>query len=68
MREEGFEEVVVQAVGFPADHLEVYYDLDLEAQATAKEVGLRLIRARSLNADLDYIQVLKELVEAAWLR
>ncbi|RTI54141.1 ferrochelatase [Thermus scotoductus] len=68
LREEGFEEVVVQAVGFPADHLEVYYDLDLEAQATAKEVGLRLLRARSLNADLDYIQVLKELVEAAWLR
>ncbi|TBH20084.1 ferrochelatase [Thermus thermamylovorans] len=68
LREGGFEEVVVQAVGFPADHLEVYYDLDLEAQATAREVGLRLLRARSLNADPDYIQVLKELVEAAWLR
>ena len=68
LREEGFEEAVVQAVGFPADHLEVYYDLDLEAQATAEEVGLRLLRARSLNADLDYIEVLKDLVEAAWLR
>lgn len=68
LKEEGFEEVVVQAVGFPADHLEVYFDLDLEAQATASEVGLRLLRARSLNADLDYIQVLKDLVEAAWLR
>lgn len=68
LKEEGFEEAVVQAVGFPADHLEVYYDLDLEAQATAERVGLRLLRARGLNADLDYIQVLKELVEAAWLR
>ncbi|MCX7849154.1 ferrochelatase [Thermus sp.] len=68
LREEGYEEAVVQAVGFPADHLEVYYDLDLEAQATAAEAGLRLLRARSLNADLDYIQVLKDLVEAAWLR
>nr|WP_279231554.1 ferrochelatase [Thermus thalpophilus] len=68
LREEGFAEVVVQAVGFPADHLEVFYDLDLEAQATAEAVGLRLLRARSLNADLDYIQVLKDLVEAAWLR
>lgn len=68
MKEEGHEEVVVQAVGFPADHLEVFFDLDLEAQATAQEVGLRLIRARSLNADLDYIHVLKDLVEAAWLR
>ncbi|MGQ9693070.1 MAG: ferrochelatase [Thermaceae bacterium] len=68
LKEEGFEEVVVQAVGFPADHLEVLYDLDLEAQATAKRLGLRLLRARSLNADLDYIQVLKERVEAAWQR
>ena len=68
LREEGYTEVVVQAVGFPADHLEVFYDLDLEAQATAEAVGLRLLRARSLNADLDYIQVLKDLVEAAWLR
>ncbi|WP_353512091.1 ferrochelatase [Thermus sp. LT1-2-5] len=68
LREEGYAEAVVQAVGFPADHLEVFYDLDLEAQATAAEVGLRLLRARSLNADLDYIQVLKDLVEAAWLR
>jgi len=66
--EEGFAEAVVQAVGFPADHLEVFYDLDLEAQATAEAVGLRLLRARSLNADLDYIEVLKDLVEAAWLR
>ncbi|KGQ22769.2 ferrochelatase [Thermus filiformis] len=68
LKEEGYEEVVVQAVGFPADHLEVFYDLDLEAQATAERLGLRLLRARGLNADLDYIQVLKELVEAAWLR
>ena len=68
LKEEGYEEVVVQAVGFPADHLEVFFDLDLEAQATANEVGLRLLRARSLNADLDYIHVLKDLVEAAWLR
>ncbi len=39
LKEEGFEEAVVQAVGFPADHLEVFYDLDLEAQATAREVA-----------------------------
>jgi len=43
-------------------------DLDLEARSTAEAVGLRLLRARSLNADLDYIEVLKDLVETAWLR
>ncbi len=67
LAEEGFKEAVVAAVGFPADHLEVFFDLDLEAQATAQALGLRLLRARSLNADPDYIELLAELVEAAWL-
>lgn len=63
---QGFSEVVVTAVGFPSDHLEVFYDLDYEAQNTAARLGLRLLRTRSLNADLDYIEVLRDLVLRAW--
>ncbi|AEB11883.1 ferrochelatase [Marinithermus hydrothermalis] len=63
---EGVREVVVAAVGFPADHLEVLYDIDYEAQEAAKQLGMRLVRARSLNADEDYIRVLKDVVERAW--
>ncbi len=65
---EGFDEVVVTAVGFPSDHLEVFYDLDYEAQNTASELGLRLLRTRSLNADPDYIEVLRDLVLREWMR
>jgi protoporphyrin/coproporphyrin ferrochelatase len=64
--EQGYKEVVVTAVGFPSDHLEVYYDLDYEAQKTASGLGMRLVRTRSLNADLDYIEVLRDLVSKKW--
>lgn len=61
----GVKECVVAAVGFPADHLEVLYDLDLEAQAKATQLGVRLVRAKSLNADPDYIEALAQIVESA---
>ncbi len=63
---QGFSEVVVTAVGFPSDHLEVFYDLDYEAQNTATRLGLRLLRTRSLNAEPDYIEVLRDLVIREW--
>jgi ferrochelatase len=63
---QGYREVVVTAVGFPSDHLEVYYDLDYEAQQTAGKLGMRLVRTRSLNADLDFIEVLRDLVSRKW--
>jgi ferrochelatase len=43
--------VVVCAQGFTADHLEVLYDLDIEAAAVAAELGIAFSRTRSLNAD-----------------
>lgn len=43
--------VVVCAQGFTADHLEVLYDLDIEAAHLAAELGLSFSRTRSLNAE-----------------
>jgi len=36
---------VVAPVGFVSDHMEVIYDLDIEAQKVAKEIGLKMVRA-----------------------
>ncbi|MGH2349457.1 MAG: ferrochelatase [bacterium] len=60
---EGVEEVVVCPVGFVADHLEVLYDIDVEAQTAAVGLGLRLVRAPSLNDGDDFIAALADLVE-----
>ncbi len=52
---EGVTQVVVCPVGFVADHLEVLYDIDIEARAVAGSVGVRLERARSMNDDPTFI-------------
>jgi ferrochelatase len=61
----GIRELVVRPVGFVADHLEVLYDIDIEAQAVAREAGVRLERARSMNTDPIFIAGLVDVAEAA---
>jgi ferrochelatase len=61
----GVNELVVCPVGFVADHLEVLYDIDIEAQAVAREVGIRLERARSMNDDPTFIAGLADVASAA---
>jgi ferrochelatase len=46
---DGKQSVVVAPIGFLADHVEILYDLDIEAAGWAKELGLSLTRTRSLN-------------------
>jgi ferrochelatase len=58
------EGVLVCAQGFTADHLEVLYDLDVEAARVASEVGLAFARTRSLNADPTVMAALTDRVIA----
>jgi ferrochelatase len=62
---DGVRDLVVCPVGFVADHLEVLYDIDIEAQEVAHEVGIRLERARSMNDDPVFIAGLADVAEAA---
>jgi ferrochelatase len=57
-----FVRVVVAPIGFLADHLEILYDLDIEARARATGLGLELQRTESLNDSEDFIDVLEGLV------
>lgn len=54
--------VLSAPIGFVSDHLEVLYDLDIEAQALASELDLRLMRIDSLNSDPAYMSVLSDVV------
>jgi protoporphyrin/coproporphyrin ferrochelatase len=62
---EGVRGIVVRPVGFVADHLEVLYDIDIEAQAVARAAGIRLERARSMNTDPTFIAGLADVAAAA---
>jgi protoporphyrin/coproporphyrin ferrochelatase len=61
---EGAKAVVVCPAGFTSDHLEVCYDLDIEAKARAEELGLAFARTASLNDDPRIAAALAELVVA----
>jgi len=59
---EGVRKVLVAPIGFVADHLEIYWDIDVEAREKAAELGLGLERTESLNDDPAFIRVLASLV------
>jgi ferrochelatase len=59
---QGCPAVVVCSAGFVADHLEILYDLDVEAQAIAEQAGMGLVRTEMPNADPAFVHVLAEVV------
>lgn len=62
---EGVTGLIIRPVGFVADHLEVLFDIDIEAQGVASEAGVRLERARSMNTDPTFIAGLAEIAAAS---
>ena len=58
----GHRAVVVCSAGFVADHLEILFDLDIEAKAVAEGAGIRFARTKMPNADPEYLDVLAEVV------
>ncbi len=62
---DGERHAVVVPIGFVCDHVELLYDLDIEARAAAAERGLTLHRAAAVNDHPDFIAALADLVRAA---
>ena len=58
----GVPKVLVAPVGFVAEHLEILWDLDVEAREKAAELGLELDRIPSLDDDPAFVAALAELV------
>jgi ferrochelatase len=62
---EGVRDVVVVPVGFVCDHVEVLYDLDVEARRVAEAAGVGFHRAAAPNDHPDFIAMLADLVGRA---
>jgi ferrochelatase len=60
----GTRDVVVVPIGFVCDHVEVLYDLDVEARATAEAAGVVLHRAAAVNDHPAFVAMLADLVRA----
>lgn len=58
----GILDVVVVPIGFVCDHVEVLYDIGIEAAATARSLGVRLTRAATVNDHPLFIRMLADVV------
>jgi ferrochelatase len=61
---EGLDAVILAPLGFVCDHVEVLYDLDVEAKATCEEVGLAMARAAAVNDHPRFIDAMADAVIA----
>lgn len=63
LHSEGERHVVLAPLGFISDHLEVLYDLDVEARELAAELGIHLVRARTAGTHPAFVAMLRELIQ-----
>ncbi len=59
----GVGDAIVVPIGFVCDHVEVLYDLDIEARATAQAAGIGFRRASTVNDHPLFIRMLADLVQ-----
>jgi protoporphyrin/coproporphyrin ferrochelatase len=62
LRAEGVTEVVIAPIGFVSDHMEVIYDLDVEAQQLANEIGVNMRRAETAGTHPAFVRMIRELM------
>lgn len=63
LKQEGVKQLIICPIGFVSDHLEVLYDIDIECQKLAQELGIHLERTASLNDDPLFIEALADVVK-----
>ena len=65
---DGVRDVVLLPIGFVCDHVEVLYDLDIEARQVADAIGVRLVRAATVNDHPLFIRMLADVVRTRLAR
>lgn len=54
--------VVIAPIGFVSDHMEVIYDLDIQAKALCQELGVPMVRAATVGTHPRFIRMIRELI------
>jgi len=65
LRGDGVTDVLICPVGFVSDHLEIQWDIDVEARERGAELGMRVDRIEMLNADPAFVRILAGIVRRA---
>jgi ferrochelatase len=59
----GVKNVIAQPIGFLCDHIEVLFDIGVEAQETADEYDVKLYRANTVNDDPKFVEAMANVVQ-----
>jgi protoporphyrin/coproporphyrin ferrochelatase len=62
LKERGVADLVIHPSGFLSDHMEVAYDLDVEARHLCEELGMNLVRGHTVGVHPSFVRMLTELV------
>lgn len=60
--ENRFTDVVIVPIGFLSDHMEILFDLDTEAKDLCAEIGLHMVRAKTVGTHPQFIEMIRELI------
>lgn len=67
-RKGGLRAAVIAPIGFLCDHIEVLWDLDQEAAAASREIGLPISRAATVNDHPLFLDMMADVVRDTWSR
>lgn len=62
IHEEGIRDIIIMPIGFVSAHMEVIFDLDTEAAQKAGELGMKMIRAQTVDIAKPFVQMIRELI------
>lgn len=62
VKSEGVENVAIIPVGFLSDHMEVLFDLDVEAQEDCEKLGINMVRAKTVGTHPKFVTMVRELI------
>jgi protoporphyrin/coproporphyrin ferrochelatase len=62
LKQAGTNELVVAPIGFVSDHMEVVYDLDLEARSICEQLGINMVRAATAGTHPSFVRMIRDLI------
>ena len=68
LKQDGVNDVIIAPIGFLSDHVEVLWDLDVEARDKSAKLGMKMVRAGTVGEDPRYISMIVELVKERMLQ
>jgi ferrochelatase len=63
LKQRGVSQVLIHPIGFLSDHLEVMYDLDVEAKVLCDALGIDMVRSRTVGTHPRFVTMLRMLLE-----